>query len=106
MSLTVVNAELVRELLPMDECIAAMEPAMIAASTGTVVIPPRLISPLIDNSGYFGLMPGSSAGIAAYGAKVVSPSPTPAESCPPSRGLSPCLITTRALPLLLLKALK
>ena len=82
MSLTVVNAELVRELLPMDECIAAMEPAMIAASTGTVVIPPRLISPLIDNSGYFGLMPGSSAGIAAYGAKVVSLHPAN-----PGRGL-------------------
>lgn len=72
MSLTIVNAERVRELLPMDECIAAMEPAMIAASTGTVAIPPRLIGPLIDNSGYFGLMPGSSAEIATYGAKVVS----------------------------------
>ena len=40
MSLTIVNAAGVRKLLPMSECIDAMEPAMIAATTGAISMPP------------------------------------------------------------------
>lgn len=87
MSLTIINAAQVRELLPMDECIDVMVPAMIAASSGTVSIPPRMITPLIDNSGFFALMPGSSADLATYGAKVVSLHPqNPAKGLPAIQG--------------------
>lgn len=72
MPLTIINAEQTAALLPMSECIDAMEPAMIAASAGTVLIPPRMIFKLIDGNGLFGLMPGSSAELSSFGAKVVS----------------------------------
>jgi len=71
-SLTIINAEQTKALLPMSECINAMEPAMIAASTGSMRIPPRLIFSLIDDSGFFAAMPGSAAEMSAFGAKVVS----------------------------------
>ncbi|MCZ6828649.1 MAG: hypothetical protein O7F73_03535 [Gammaproteobacteria bacterium] len=72
MSLTIINAELVRQLLPMSDCMEVMRAAMIAASTGTIAVPPRRFMPLIDNSGSLGLMPGSSLGLNSYGAKVIS----------------------------------
>ena len=87
MSLTIINAEEVRKLLPMSECIDAMEPAMIAATIGTISMPPRLITPLIDESGFLGLMPGSSAELASFGAKVVSLLPNnPAKGIPAIQG--------------------
>ena len=43
MPLTIINAAGVRRLLPMNECIDVMEPAMIAASTGAISMPPRLV---------------------------------------------------------------
>ncbi len=49
---------------------------MIAASRGTIDMPPRLIAPLIDESGLLGLMPGSSAELGSFGAKVISLLPT------------------------------
>ena len=72
MSLTIINAEQTAALLPMSECIDAMEPAMIAASRGTMLIPPRLLFNLVDGSGFFGAMPGSSSEMSSFGAKVVS----------------------------------
>ena len=72
MPLTIINAAAVRELLPMSECIDVMEPAMIAATTGTISMPPRLVAPLIDESGLLVLMPGSSTELAAFGAKVIN----------------------------------
>jgi len=82
MTLTVINAELTRQLLPMDECIDAMSEAMEAASAGTVSIPPRSTLPLSDGSGVFVLMPGSSMAIDCYGAKIIS-----AHGNNPERGL-------------------
>ena len=82
MSLRIINAELVRELLPMHECMEVMRPAMIAATAGTVAVPPRCFMPLIDNSGSLGLMPGSSLELGSYGAKVISLHPDN-----PGRGL-------------------
>ena len=72
MPLTIVDAAGVRKLLPMSECIDAMEPAMIAATTGAISMPPRLVAPLIDESGTLVLMPGSSTELAAFGAKVIN----------------------------------
>lgn len=87
MALTIINAELVRELLPMADCIDVMAQAMVAASTGTVSIPPRLLTPLIDNSGLFIFMPGSSEEIESYGAKVLSAHPAnPAKGLPLIQG--------------------
>lgn len=76
MTLRILSAEHVRNLLPMGECIEVMAAAMAAASAGTVSIPPRLITPLIDKSGFLALMPGSSRQLGVYGAKVVSLHPT------------------------------
>ena len=72
MSLIVINAEETRRLLPMDACIEVMEAAMIAASNGSMLIPPRTIFQLQDDSGFFALMPGASQHMSAYGAKIVS----------------------------------
>ena len=87
MPIRIINAEEVRQLLPMAECIVVMEPAMIAASSGTIAIPPRQFSPLIDESGLFGMMPGSSAELGNYGAKVISLHPdNPAAGRPAIQG--------------------
>ena len=66
----IINAEQTRKLLPMAECIDAMDPAMCATSDGSIRIPPRVLFPLVDDSGFFATMPGSS--LEALGAKVVS----------------------------------
>ena len=87
MPLTIINAEGVRDLLPMKECIDAMEPAMIAATTGAISMPPRLVAPLIDASGSLVLMPGSSTELASFGAKVINLKPgNPAKGLPAIQG--------------------
>jgi len=68
----IINAEETRRLLPMGDCIEVMDRAMRAASAGEVNVPDRVIAPLADGTSYFILMPGSAAGSAVYGAKVVS----------------------------------
>lgn len=82
MPLIIIDAEQVKALLPMSKCVNIMEDAMRAYSSKSVSVPPRLIMPLIDDSGFLGLMPGSSAELGCYGAKVVSLHPAN-----PSRGL-------------------
>lgn len=67
-----INGDEVRALLPMAECIAAVEQAMIAVSGGKVAMPPRLITPLIDGSAHIGLMPASSLQPPVYGVKVIN----------------------------------
>jgi ornithine cyclodeaminase/alanine dehydrogenase-like protein (mu-crystallin family) len=82
-----IDADSVRTLLPMADCIDAMETAMTAASSGTVSMPPRTIMPLIDNSAYFGVMPGSLAEPRVYGAKIVGLHPAnPAAGRPAIQG--------------------
>jgi ornithine cyclodeaminase len=83
----IINAEQTRTLLPMAECIDAMEPAMIAASNQSMLIPPRTLFQLQDDSGFFAVMPGASKALQAYGAKVVSYHPANAKSGrPPIQG--------------------
>lgn len=72
MSLIILNAEETRRLLPMEQCIDVMEPAMIAASSGSMYIPPRTLFQLQDDSGFLAVMPGTSQELGSYGAKVVS----------------------------------
>ncbi|MEP6158765.1 MAG: ornithine cyclodeaminase family protein [Halieaceae bacterium] len=63
---------MVRRLLPMNECIEVMEPAMLAASAGTATIPPRQFSAIGDGPELFGMMPGTAPELGSYGAKVIS----------------------------------
>lgn len=72
MTLTVINAEQLRTLLPMGECIDVMEPAMIAASLGSISMPPRSMAPIINDHGLQALMPGSSAELGKFGSKILS----------------------------------
>lgn len=65
----VLNAEDVTRLLTMDDCIDAMDRAMRSLARDDVAVPPRLIMPLIDDTGLLFVMPGSSRTI--YGAKVI-----------------------------------
>ena len=68
----IVDAQGVRDLLPMAECLDALDLAMRETSAGRVAIPPRTIAPLADQSGYLGVMPGSALDPKVYGAKVIS----------------------------------
>ena len=79
MSLIVLNAEETRRLLPMAACIDVMEAAMIAASNGSMLIPPRTLFQLQDDSGFFAVMPGASVVLNTFGAKLVSYLPTNSE---------------------------
>lgn len=72
MTLTVINAELVKRLLPMPECIDIMAQAMRAVSAGQVSIPPRVTLPLNDGVGALLLMPGCASTLQSYGAKLIS----------------------------------
>jgi ornithine cyclodeaminase len=71
MPFTVVNAEQTQRLLPMNTCIALMQSAMMAASQGGADSPPRLITPLPGPPAWLALMPGASAELGCYGAKMV-----------------------------------
>ncbi len=75
MEITIINGEQVRQLLPMRVCIKAMHAAMHATSQDKVDIPPRLGNPLIDGSGYFFLMPGSTTELPFYGTKIIGQHP-------------------------------
>ncbi|MFQ5983484.1 MAG: ornithine cyclodeaminase family protein, partial [Woeseiaceae bacterium] len=87
MSLRIINATEVRELLPMNRCVDVMAEAMQAASAGTVAVPPRIIMPLVDESGFLGVMPGSASAPKVYGTKVFSLHPgNPTEGRPAVQG--------------------
>ena len=72
----------VRSLMPMADCITAIERAMVAVSSGAVAMPPRLITPLKDHSAFIGLMPASALDPAVYAVKVIN-----IHDRNPSRGL-------------------
>jgi ornithine cyclodeaminase len=100
-----IDASRVRELLPMSECIDAMAEAMRALSDGRFAIPPRTIFPLVDRSGYFGVMPGSSAEPLVYGAKLVSLHPSnPGQGRPAIQGLVVLFDHATGVPLALIDA--
>ena len=71
----IIDAEQLRSLLPMGECIDVMASAMADASHGKVNMPPRLILPVDDSGVQFFVMPAASAVLDAYGAKLVSLTP-------------------------------
>ena len=79
-----IDAAGVRKSLTMAQCIDAMETAMRAVSEKSAAIPPRTIMPLVDGSGFFGVMPGSMADPLVFGAKVVSVHPANAGTARPT----------------------
>ena len=87
MSMLVIRADEIRELLPMSECIEVMDRAMRAFSAGGVRAPSRIIAPLAGDSGYFILMPGELQEPPVYGAKIVGLHPgNPARGRPAVQG--------------------
>jgi ornithine cyclodeaminase len=71
MSLLIIRAAEIRELLSMAECVEVMDQAMRSFSAGDVIIPPRTIAPLADDRSFFILMPGEMQSPPMYGAKIV-----------------------------------
>ena len=87
MSLLVIRAAEVRDLLPMTECIEVMDRAMRAFSAGAVKTPARIITPLDGGKGYFFLMPGELQSPPVYGAKIIGLHPAnPAQGRPAVQG--------------------
>lgn len=83
----IIDAEQVRASLSMADCIDAMVPAMAAVSTGDLSMPARLMMPLVDDSAFFAVMPGSLATPRVYGAKIVNFHPdNPAAGRPAIQG--------------------
>lgn len=65
----VFDEDAVRDLLPMKDLIPAMAGALAALSGGSVVQPMRVVVPVADHHGFFGVMP---AYYGALGAKLVT----------------------------------
>lgn len=84
----IIDAEQVRTTLSMADCIEAMVTAMTSVTRGDLSVPNRIIMPLVDNSAYFGVMPGSMSSPRIYGAKVVGLHPgNPAKGRPAIQGV-------------------
>jgi len=75
MKVLFVNEAGVRELLPMDSCVALMRDALTALSRGDAVLPLRSKVSLPDQSGLLGLMPGYLGDPQSFGLKVVAVMP-------------------------------
>lgn len=87
MSLLIIRAAEIRELLSMAECIEVMDRAMRAFSAREVNIPPRTIAPLADERSFFILMPGEMQSPPIYGAKIVGLHPdNPGQGRPAVQG--------------------
>lgn len=87
MNLQIIDAERVRKLLPMAECIDVVAEAMKAASGGDVVQPMRTVLPVDDAGGHLFVMPAASSALGCYGAKLISLTPAnAAKGLPAIRG--------------------
>ena len=91
MSLLILRAPEISDLLPMSECITVLDQAMRAFSAGDVATPARIIAPLGGTDGsdqdFFILMPGEMKSPACFGAKIVSLHPgNPAQGRPAVQG--------------------
>jgi ornithine cyclodeaminase len=83
----IINSSNTRYLLPMADCIDAMEQAMRAVSRGAVGLPDRLAAPLPDGESHFFVMPGTISEPRVYGAKLIGLHPSnPAAGRPAAQG--------------------
>ena len=86
LSIAMLDAARVREVLPMAACIDAMVVAMRGTSDGSIAMPLRTVLPLADGSGSFLVMPGAVPP-RIYGAKLVGLHPgNPAQRRPAVQG--------------------
>src|SRR5262249_14482382 len=72
MKVLIINQAEVYQLLPMNECMAAMAEALVAVSCGKAVNPLRQVLHLPDKPGLLGVMPSYLGDLNAVGLKVVS----------------------------------
>lgn len=84
MSMVVLNAAQVGELLPVSDCIDAMAKAMAAISSGQVDNPARLMANMPGDTGIFALMPGCVRQPVNVGAKLATLVPRNAERGKPT----------------------
>lgn len=68
----VIDQDLVRELLPFDDCIAAVREALRTLAEGGAVQPLRPVMWLPDRRGALGMMPGHLGSIGMLGIKTIS----------------------------------
>src|SRR5262245_28721275 len=87
MTVRIIDADEVRRLLPMAECIDVMAEAMKAASGGDVALPLRAVVPTDGHGGHFFVMPAASRSLGCFGAKLISLTPgNPGKGLPTIRG--------------------
>ncbi len=72
MKVLILNKMEVRQLLPMDECMATMEDALKTLASGNAILPLRPVMWLPEKVGALGMMPAYLGDINAMGLKVVS----------------------------------
>src|SRR5438093_11047834 len=72
MDVLVVNQSEVAQLLPMHECIAVMEQALVTLARGEAILPLRPVMWLPERVGALGMMPSYLGDIAAMGLKAIS----------------------------------
>ena len=70
MQVLIVNQTQVPDLMPMDECVTAMEEALLALAQGAAILPLRPVMWLPDDEGLLCMMPAYLGDIQAVGAKV------------------------------------
>ncbi len=75
MKVLIANQELVSTLMPMDECIDAMENALRLLAEGDALLPLRTMMVLPDGESLLGLMPSYLGGIQSVGVKVIAAFP-------------------------------
>lgn len=101
----VFSAADVRRLLPMADCIEAMDRCQRAASAGELVLPHRVFASLPDGSGLFGVKPGISPSIGIYGAKLISLHPgNPQQGRPMLQGVVVLFDAATGVPIALIEA--
>lgn len=87
MTIRLISHDKVKTAMPVSQCIDSMGEAMVATSAGQVNMPGRHVMPLIDDSGFLGLMPGSCGSPRSYGVKVMSIHPgNPSRDLPMLQG--------------------
>jgi ornithine cyclodeaminase len=72
MDVLIVNQSEVAQLLPMHECIAVMEQALVTLARGEAILPLRPVMWLPERVGALGMMPSYLGDIAAMGLKAIS----------------------------------
>ena len=100
-----INADLVRQLLPMDKCIDLMVSAMVAASNGTVNVPPRQSYSLESQADSLLFMPSMCPDLGVFGAKLLTLFPkNPSAGLPAVQGIVSLFDEKNGVPLAIIDA--